>query len=291
LIEELTADVLRSMPLPQPGVHADKDERGRVLVVGSSLAVPGAVLLSGIAALRAGAGKLQIAVPAPLAVAIGIACPETAVIPLGQDEAGHPFSRVDGHLCKSALDADGILVGPGLMDAVGAKNLLSNLLATTTDAGFVVDAAALAQILSLEDLVREKEGRLVLTPHSGEMATLLGRPKATIEADPQGAAREVATKLRCVVALKGATTFVCDPHGNMWRNDGGAVGLGTCGSGDVLAGIMTGLIARGAMPLEATLWGVFVHARIGERLSEKIGTLGFLARELLPEIPATLEEV
>ena len=290
MIQKLTADILRGMPLPDPGANSDKEQRGRVLVVGSSGAVPGAALLSGIAALRAGAGKLQLAVPRSMAVAIGTACPESGVIALAENDDGGPSSSACEQITKAAEHADGVLVGPGLMDAEIGKSLVQHLL-TKTKGGVVVDAAALAQILSLQDLVRKHKGRVVLTPHAGEMATLLDRSKNTIEADPEEAAREVAARLRCVVALKGATTFICDPAGNLWRNDAGAVGLGTCGSGDVLAGIITGLLARGSEPLAATLWGVLVHARIGERLSASIGALGFLARELLTEIPAALEEV
>jgi ADP-dependent NAD(P)H-hydrate dehydratase len=290
VIQKLTADILRGMPLPDPGANSDKEQRGRVLVVGSSGAVPGAALLSGIAALRAGAGKLQLAVPRSIALAIGIACPESGIIALDESADSEPSSSACGQITKAAQHADGILVGPGLMDAETGKSFVQYLLATTRG-GVVVDAAALAKILSLQDLVRNHEGRVVLTPHAGEMATLLDQDKRAIEGDPERAAREVAERLRCVVALKGATTFICGPDGSLWRNDAGAVGLGTCGSGDVLAGIITGLVARGTEPIAATLWGVFVHARIGEQLSKSVGALGFLARELLQEIPATLEQV
>jgi hydroxyethylthiazole kinase-like uncharacterized protein yjeF len=290
MTEKLTVEILQAMPLPRLGAHSDKNERGRVLVIGSSAAVPGAALLSGLAALRAGAGKLQLAVPRSLAISIGIACPESGVIALDETQDGEPSSKACEQISKSVRYADGILIGPGLMDTDTSKAILSHVLATTRG-GVVVDAAALAKAGSLRALISEYEGRVVLTPHAGEMASMLDRSIEDIEADPEGVASEVATQLRCVVALKGSTTIICDAQGNRWCNENGPVGLGTSGSGDVLAGIIAGLIARGTSPLAATLWSVFVHAQIGCRLSETVGSLGFLARELLPEIPNALDEL
>jgi NAD(P)H-hydrate repair Nnr-like enzyme with NAD(P)H-hydrate dehydratase domain len=91
-----------------------------------------------------------------------------------------------------------------------------------------------------------------------------------------------------VLALKGATSWIAQPDGHLWRHQGGHPGLATSGSGDVLAGIITGLTARGATLVQACAWGVMTHAQAGQQLAKRIGPLGFLARELLPEIPAIL---
>jgi len=287
--ETLTVDVLRRRPLPEPGPHSDKEKRGRVLVIGSCARVPGAALLSGNAALRAGAGKLQLAVPASLAVALGVAMPESGVIALDETGQGDPLGG--DSLQKAATGADCVLLGPGLIEEEGASAIARDLLAVDADPGFVFDAAALARVLALRDHIRRRAGRVILTPHAGEMAALLDVDKHVVERDPETCARDLAKDLKCVVALKGATTFVSDSRGSVWRNDHGAAGLGTCGSGDVLAGIMAGLRARGAGALDAALWGVFVHAEIGRRLTGSVAPLGFLARELLAEIPKALHGV
>ena len=120
----------------------------------------------------------------------------------------------------------------------------------------------------------------MLTPHAGEMAALLSIPKEEVVADPVLAARQAAAKFQAVVALKGATTWIVSPSGEAWKHDDGVIGLGTSGSGDVLAGVIGGLLARGAPPLVAALWGVRLHARAGHRLTASIGPLGFLAREI-----------
>jgi ADP-dependent NAD(P)H-hydrate dehydratase len=128
-----------------------------------------------------------------------------------------------------------------------------------------------------------------LTPHANEMTNLSGISKASIKRDPQATALKVAKQLRGVVALKGAETFIV-AHGRKesYCNRAGNVGLATSGSGDVLAGIIAGLAARGAVPLQAAVWGVYLHARAGEELAKRMGRLGYLARELPAEVPALM---
>ena len=132
---------------------------------------------------------------------------------------------------------------------------------------------------------------MIVTPHSGEMAAILGRSKEEIKADPQDAALEAASALQAVVAMKGAKTYIAAPDGRLYLNRYGCIGLATSGSGDTLAGIIAGLAARGADPVQATVWGVYLHARAGDSLAKRIGPLGFLARELLAEIPALMQNV
>jgi NAD(P)H-hydrate repair Nnr-like enzyme with NAD(P)H-hydrate dehydratase domain len=120
------------------------------------------------------------------------------------------------------------------------------------------------------------------------MARLSGSSREDVEGDPLGAAREVARATGAVVVMKGADTFIVSPDGRAWRHRDGVVGLATSGSGDVLAGVIGGLLARGASPLVASVWGVCLHGGAGARLATRIGPLGFLARELLDELPALL---
>lgn len=123
------------------------------------------------------------------------------------------------------------------------------------------------------------------------MAGLLQIDKQEILEDPVRCARQAAATYKAVVALKGAQTYIAAPDGEVYRNMQGNVGLATSGSGDALAGIVGGLAARGCSPLEAAVWGVFLHARAGDRLAKRIGTLGFLARELLAEVPPLMREL
>jgi ADP-dependent NAD(P)H-hydrate dehydratase len=141
------------------------------------------------------------------------------------------------------------------------------------------------------DFAARAGGRVVLTPHAGEMAALCDCSKDEVLADPLGMARTAARRLKAVVIMKGAVTFIVSPDGAAWRHEGGPPGLGVSGSGDVLAGVVGGLLARGAAPLEAALWGVRLHAAAGVRLSRDIGPLGFLASEIVDVLPGVLAEI
>lgn len=165
------------------------------------------------------------------------------------------------------------------------------MLSKVPNQSFALDAASLIDLQLHADVVRACEGRLVITPHAGEMAQLLDRSREDVEADPLGAARAASDLLRAVVVMKGAKTHVVDPDGGAWLFEGGGVGLATSGSGDTLAGILAGLLARGASPSQAALWAVFLHGEAGSRLARSQGTIGFLARELAAEIPAILRDL
>jgi NAD(P)H-hydrate repair Nnr-like enzyme with NAD(P)H-hydrate dehydratase domain len=130
----------------------------------------------------------------------------------------------------------------------------------------------------------------VILPHAGEMAGLLGWTREQVEADPEASARRAAETLGVVGVIKGPCSYVVAPDGRCFRFEGGGVGLATSGSGDTLAGIVGGLCARGADPLTAALWGVYVHGEAGRALSDRVGRVGFLAREILDEIPAIVND-
>ncbi|AWU94412.1 NAD(P)H-hydrate dehydratase [Azospirillum ramasamyi] len=292
----VTAELLRSMPLPQPDDDGDKETRGRVLVVAGSVPVPGGALLAGIGALRAGAGKLQIATAASIAPHLGLALPEALVAGLPETAEGGIAAESAEALAQRASRCDTVLIGPGMMDEAAVAELTADLLMRLEPvdgpAGggprFVLDAGALAGLGRDPGPVRRHAGHVVITPHAGEMAALLGCSREQVEADPLAAARQVAVQLKAVVVLKGSCTRIVMPEGRAWAYRGGTVGLATSGSGDTLAGIVAGLLARGASPEQAAIWGVYLHGEAGNRLSRRIGPLGFLARELLAEIPAAM---
>ncbi|MCW8085513.1 NAD(P)H-hydrate dehydratase [Sabulicella glaciei] len=289
-VTEISPEWLRANPLPPLPDAASKDERGRVLVVGGAAEVPGAVLLAATSALRAGAGKMQVATVASAAPGLALAMPEARVIALKETAEGGIAPAAAPRLSEAAARADAIAFGPGMLDAEEAGALARALLTKLRgEPGILLDAAA---VCGLEpDSAGRHAGRLVLTPHAGEMAQLLDRPREELEAEPLEAAREAARRFRAVVVMKGGVSFVATPQGLAFSCARGNVGLATSGSGDTLAGAITGLMARGAPPLLATLWGVFIHAVAGERLARRIGPVGYLARELPGEFPGILAEM
>jgi hydroxyethylthiazole kinase-like uncharacterized protein yjeF len=281
----VTEDLLRTMPLPRHRDGEDKNQRGRVLVVAGSVEVPGGALLAGLATLRAGAGKVQIATCRSIAPYLAVTVPEARVIGLQETPAGGISADEAENLTERCSQCDAMVLGPGMMDS-GATSLLTTRLLERASAGcFVLDAVALYGLRDCREALRGHAGRVVLTPHAGEMATLLGISREEVLADPLAAARRAAAELQAVVAMKGGCTFMATPQGRAWSCDRGNVGLATSGSGDTLAGIIAGLLARGAAPAEATVWGVYLHGEAGARLARSHGRIGFLAHELLAEIP------
>jgi len=272
----ITPGLLREWPLPDP--RGGKESRGTVLVVGGSRFTPGAVLLAGVAALRAGAGRLQLAAAGDTAVALSIAVPEAKVIGLPQRG-----EAPDG-LLALARDADVIALGPGLDDIGQTAELMRTVLgAAGPDTGVVLDAYALGALSKDASLLPQR--RAVLTPNVTEARHLLGRDPGD---DLAAAARELARRHEAVVSLYG---HIAAPDGQAWREESGDAGLGTSGSGDVRAGIVAGLLGRGADPAQAACWGAFAHAVSGQRLAPRYGRTGFLARELVDEVATTIATV
>ena len=288
----ITPKVLARLPLPQPSEDDDKEERGRVLVVGGSAEMPGAVILSAIAALRAGAGKIQIATAKSVAPHVGASVPEGRVFGLRETKSGGISSAAASQIAVYAASAQAVVIGPGMIDDASIKRLAEALLPCLGSRTVVVlDAGALGCLAANSDLLHGLRGNAVVTPHAGEMAKMCGLEKEALAAGAAEAARETARELRAVVAFKGRETYIAAPGSQVYCNRAGNVGLATSGSGDTLSGIVAGLAARGARPLAAAVWGVHLHARAGDRLARRMGRLGFLARELLAEIPPLMREL
>lgn len=287
----LTPERMRRIPLPPLDDGGDKETRGRVLVAGGERENPGALLLAGTAALRTGAGKLRLAAPESIAIPLGVAMPEARVFALAETKGGAISPRAAGELVERAGEVDVLLLGPGMIDAESAVPLTRGVLEKIGDASVVLDAGCFACLAKQRDALHRLQGRAVITPHAGEMAMVMGIARDDVAADPLAIARRAAEELRAVVALKGPTTYIAAPGGEAYAYERGAVGLATSGSGDVLAGLVAGLIARGAAPLLAAAWAVYLHGEAGNALASARGRVGYLARELADEVPWIMGEL
>jgi ADP-dependent NAD(P)H-hydrate dehydratase len=286
----VTPDFLHAHPLPRHEQEGDKQARGRVLVIAGSVEVPGAALLAGLGVLRAGAGVLQIATCRSAAPHLAMAMPEAMVVGCDETPAGGIDPSNGPRLTELASGADAVLIGPGMMDAAAVAALTSELLRRVQTPAFVLDASAFATLKTREK-PGGQAGRIVVTPHSGEMAKFLACPRNQVDDDPLRAARQTAKALQATVAMKGASTHIVAPDGDAWLCQNGSIGLATSGSGDTLAGILTALLARGTQPPLAAIWAVYLHGEAGCRLATRNGTLGLLAREIPGEIPGIMQEL
>lgn len=312
--EQITPSLLRDWPLPSAG--ADKYSRGAVLVIGGARRTPGAALLAGTAALRAGAGRLTLAVAESVAVQLAVTLPEAGVIGLPESDGGSVGASGLKAVAEDLDAADAVLIGPGLDDIDETEALLRELLrreaardsgprgrgsgrgagggsggGKTGAATVILDAYALGCLPKLLDELEPWAGRLILTPNPNEAGILLGRDADNLAADVV----EIAEKYRAVVSCQG---LIARPPGGdapegaeRWEITTGYGGLGTSGSGDILAGAIAGLRARGSTDAQAACWGTHLHAAAADRLASRMGSLGFLARELADELPALMMEL
>ena len=280
----LDQKVLEDHPLP-PVVDGDKKTKGRILVLAGSGQVPGAALLAATAAMRAGAGKLRIATVESAAMPIGIAMPEAMVVALPEADGGFASGAVE-RVAELASEADAVVAGPGVKRSAVCKRIADVLL--ESEASVALDVAFLETLEPLHERELGRKSAPVLLPNPDELAALLDCDAAEIDDDPVGCGIRAAELYRSVVLVKGVTSHIVTSAGECWTYSGGAPGLGVSGSGDVLAGIVGGLLARGADPLNALLWAVWLHGEAGAKLACKIGPIGFLAREIAGEVPALL---
>jgi ADP-dependent NAD(P)H-hydrate dehydratase len=288
--EIITPAVLREWSLPRP--EGSKYGRGHVLVVGGARSTPGAAMLAGLGALRVGAGVLCLAVAESVAASVAVAVPECSVESLPEGSTSAAVAAATRRLAPRVDQAEVVVVGPGLDDAGQTRALLEALLPLVpASTELLLDAYALGV---LPDVLGGEpyDGALTLTPNPAEAAHLLDREDDDGDddegADPAEVSRQVAQRFSATVSYQN---HISDPAGRTWFVPTGHDGLGTSGSGDVMAGALAGLLARGADRPQAACWGTYLHAAAGDRLAARIGRTGFLARELLDELPQVLTEL
>jgi ADP-dependent NAD(P)H-hydrate dehydratase len=282
--ELVTPELLREWPLPDAA--GSKKARGQVVVIGGAGRTPGGVALAGLAALRAGAGHVQLAVAASVAPSLAATFPEAGVIGLREAEGGTILGSAAAETCAAAVaEADAVLIGPGLDDAEEASALLEGLFPQIgDDVALVLDAYALGVLTDFREHLAHRSILPVLTPNAEELGHLLGRDCAPHHDD----VAETAQRYSSCVTAQG---MIAEPEGRSWRVPSGHPGLATAGSGDVLAGLVVGLLARNVEPAQASCWGTYLHSMAGERLASSIGGVGFLARELIDQVPPVLAEL
>ncbi|MDO5495413.1 MAG: NAD(P)H-hydrate dehydratase [bacterium] len=290
----ITTTLLRDWALPD--AEGDKNSSGTVIVVGGNRGMPGAVLLAGQAAMRAGAGKLQLITVESVAAALGVSIPEAYVVGVAADGHGDLDGSAAEQIIEMAAEADAVVIGPGIMSPEASNRLLGEVI-PHLDCALSLDALGLAYLTDNLDGVKHLAGRTVLSPNATELFKTLGETAPTNLNSAQGrdtlvdATLRLASTTGAVVVSGAEVSFIASPDGELWVDEGGGQGLAVSGSGDVKSGVIAGLLARGAAPEQAAVWAAAVHGRCGERLASAFGPRGFMASDLPPEIPAILAEL
>lgn len=276
--------------LPQRPIGGHKGNFGHLLVVAGSTGKTGAAALAGDAAVRSGCGLTTVACPAAVHDILELKLTEAMTAPLA-DSGGCLAETCWPELQLLLTGRRAVAIGPGLGQGVQVGRLVRRVL-TECDLPIVADADALNALEGhAETLFERKSGATVLTPHPGEMARLTGLGVAEIEADRFRIAREFAGEFGVVMVLKGARTLIAAPDGRVSINGSGNVGLASGGSGDVLTGLIGGLLAQGMDSYEAACLGCFMHGMAADCLAEEQGDAGLKAGDLMAFLPIVRKQL
>ncbi|MDX1763355.1 MAG: NAD(P)H-hydrate dehydratase [bacterium] len=282
------ASILERLPERRPDLH--KGSAGKVLVVGGCQGMSGAVIMAAMASLRVGAGLVYGAVPAAVRRSFHQRLMEGITVPLPESEQDRLSLASLSWLIQASRGKKVAALGPGIgLDRETGEMIRS--LIPKLRVPLVLDADGISQISGDPGVLRKAKIPVILTPHPGEMARLTEVSQEWLTTRRVDVARAFAADYRVIVVLKGARTVVAEPQGQAWINTTGNPGMATAGTGDVLTGMIAGLVAQGMKPLEAALSGVYLHGTCGDRAARRRGERGLLARDLLHELPKVLMEV
>jgi NAD(P)H-hydrate epimerase len=288
---ELITDNWARQVLPGRPVDANKGSFGQVLVVAGSINYIGAAYLACSGATRVGAGLVTLATASSLVPVLAAKLTETTYLPLPESTPGIVADEATGVVLAELGNYSVMLLGCGLGQSEQAMKLIRSVLLQSekTLPRLVLDADALNTLARIPGWWRKLEGDAVLTPHPGEMERLTGLAVDKIQSDRAGTARRAAAEWGKTVVLKGAYTVIASPDGGVKICPAANPGLASAGTGDVLAGIIAGLLAQGLVSFTAAALGVWLHARAGEMVKAELGDAGMLASDLLPVLPKVIK--
>ncbi len=273
--------------IPPRNPQSHKGDYGRVLLIGGSRGMSGAIALAGMAATRSGAGLVTLAVPDPCLETVACFDPCYMTVPIAADGNGRLALSAKTTLLELTVNFTSVGLGPGLSRSPGLTQLVSEIYKRVT-CPMVVDADALNALSERPAGLANPGGPRILTPHPGEFRRLIG---ANLPLDEcQGRAKQLAAEFGIIVVLKGHQTLVTDGQ-DSFQNDTGNPGMATGGSGDVLTGIVTGLLGQGFAPLDAARLGVYVHGLAGDLACDDLGELSLIASDIIEYLPESFQKI
>ncbi len=280
--------VQRALPKYDENTH--KGTRGRLVIVAGATGLTGAAALSAYGAQRIGAGLVTVACPESLIPILGAKLTEPMTAPVPEVEGGFLSLKATGRILYLTANVNAVVIGPGIGRHRETAQLLREVLTKLT-VPMVVDADALNLLGGQLDIFKAVRVPAVLTPHPGEAAWLLKTTITEVEQNRVKVAKQIAEGYNVTAVLKGRYTVIASPDGRVRVNPTGNRGLATGGTGDVLSGIVGGLLAQRLSPFDAATAGVYLHGLAGEKASRRLGPDGLLAGDLLPLLPRLLRQL
>lgn len=279
--------------LPDRPVDSHKGSFGYLLTIAGSLGMSGATLLAAESGLRSGAGLCILATPSSLVPHL----PPGEIIyrPIAETDETTIAPKAYWDLEKDLDKATAIILGPGLSTNEETVSFVQKFLSKTfgKDGGTpcIIDADGLNCIARNTRAFPDNARNIVITPHPKELSRLLSVSTQEIQGDRVGAAVKAATEFGCTVVLKGAHSVIADPDGNVFINPTGNPGMATAGAGDVLSGVIGGLMAQGVPPLESAVAGAYLHGRAGDLAARELGMPSVVAGDLVAYLPGAFMSI
>jgi hydroxyethylthiazole kinase-like uncharacterized protein yjeF len=283
----ITPDLIRAVFIPRPS-DAHKGHTGHLLVIAGSTGKTGAAAMTASSAMRSGAGLVTLGIPASLNPVLEAQVIETMTEPLPETVKGILDETSVNRIMDLLSDKKCLAIGPGIGTAPETQKLFRHLLQKNTKP-VVIDADGLNILAGHIEILKDLDTPVVLTPHPGEMARLIGTTSADVQKDRIKCARDFSAKFNVHVVLKGARTVVAHPDGRVFINPTGNPGMASGGMGDVLTGIIAGFIAQGHSPELAAHAGVYLHGAAADSLVKNKGPFGYLATDVMNTLPEVIK--
>lgn len=272
---------------PKAEEDANKGDFGKLLILAGSYAMPGAAVLSSAAAVECGAGLVRLAFPDKAYAAVTARTPEKVLLPLESNREGRISFQNEKHILDALKSADACLLGCGMGVDYDTKAVVESVL-RHAEIPVILDADGINAVASDIDIIKEAKAPVILTPHPGEAARLLGCTPQEVQANRLEACRAIHEKTGAVVVLKGAGTLLTADGAHFLLNLTGDEGLATAGSGDVLAGVLAAFLVRGLTPIEASAVATYLHGKAGEAVSKAFSKSGNTPSKVLDVLPKLL---
>lgn len=285
----LTIEEMRGV-IPDKTGDSHKGSFGHVAVIAGSVGKTGAAAMTSLASLRVGAGIVSLAIPSSLNQILAQKLTEVMTFPLPEATEGFIGSQAEGKIVEFLSDKDVVAIGPGISTNKETQEIIRRLVKRIS-LPIVIDADGINAFVGYTDMLKDIGIPLILTPHPGEMARLLGVSSSDVQEDRIGVSRRFSTEYNIYLVLKGARTIIAEPSGAVYINPTGNPGMATAGTGDILTGIIAGLVAQHLDIGNAVRLGVFLHGLAGDMAAKEKGEAGMIAGDLMDMIPDAIRYI